>query len=62
MNFNFPYKERCGISHLLSNGSRECIKIIELMCTYDPEERLVVLFLAVALQSSVDYFIANELV
>ena len=41
MNFNFPYKEKCGISHLLSNGSRECVEVIELMCTYDPEERLV---------------------
>eukprot|EP00795_Rhopilema_esculentum_P002661 gene2661-866_t len=39
MNFNFPYKDRMGLSHLLSNGSRECINIIELMCTYDPEER-----------------------
>jgi len=39
MNFNFPYKERCGISHLLSNGSRDSIQVIEVMCTYDPEER-----------------------
>ena len=41
MNFNFPYKERCGISHLLSNGSRDSIQVIEVMCTYDPEERSV---------------------
>eukprot|EP00112_Aurelia_sp_Birch-Aquarium-sp1_P005533 Seg163.6 transcript_id=Seg163.6/GoldUCD/mRNA.D3Y31 product="MAPK/MAK/MRK overlapping kinase" protein_id=Seg163.6/GoldUCD/D3Y31 len=40
MNFNFPYKEKSGISQLMSNGSRDCLQVIELMCTYDPEERL----------------------
>ena len=41
MNFNFPYKEKSGISQLMSNGSRECLQVIELLCTYDPEERSV---------------------
>ncbi len=43
MNFNFPYKEGAGLSKVMSHGSRECVQIVDLMCTYDPEERQVIL-------------------
>ena len=41
MNFNFPAKTGTGISKLLPHDhvSQECIELIELMCTYDPDER-----------------------
>lgn len=42
MNFNFPTKTGTGISKLLPHDhvSQECIELIELMCTYDPDERI----------------------
>lgn len=39
MNFNFPQKKGTGISKLLPHASPECIELIELLCTYDPDER-----------------------
>ncbi|KXJ14440.1 MAPK/MAK/MRK overlapping kinase [Exaiptasia diaphana] len=40
MNFNFPQKKGTGISKLLPHASPECIELIELLCTYDPDERI----------------------
>lgn len=42
MNFNFPPKTGTGISKLLPHDhvSQECIELIELMCAYDPDERI----------------------
>jgi len=40
MNFNFPQKKGTGISKRLPHASLECIELIELMCTYDPDERI----------------------
>lgn len=39
MNFNFPQKKGTGIIKLLPHASPECIELIELLCTYDPDER-----------------------
>lgn len=42
MNFNFPPKTGGGISSLLPHDhvSQECIELIQLMCAYDPDERI----------------------
>ncbi|XP_068729341.1 MAPK/MAK/MRK overlapping kinase-like [Montipora capricornis] len=42
MNFNFPAKTGTGLRVLLPHDhvSKECIELIELMCTYDPDERI----------------------
>ena len=39
INFQFPQKQGTGIRKLLPHVSTECIELIELMCTYDPDER-----------------------
>lgn len=40
INFQFPQKQGAGIRKLLPHVSPECIELIELMCTYDPDERI----------------------
>lgn len=42
MNFNFPPKTGSGISTLLPHDhvSQDCIELIELMCAYDPDDRI----------------------
>ncbi|CAB3983534.1 MAPK MAK MRK overlapping kinase-like [Paramuricea clavata] len=40
INFQFPQKQGTGIRKLLPHVSTECIELIELMCTYDPDERI----------------------
>lgn len=42
MNFNFPPKKGSGISTLLPHDhvSQDCIELIELMCAYDPDDRI----------------------
>jgi renal tumor antigen len=39
INFQFPQKQGTGIRKLLPHVSTECLELIELMCTYDPDER-----------------------
>ncbi|XP_001632353.3 MAPK/MAK/MRK overlapping kinase isoform X2 [Nematostella vectensis] len=40
MNYNFPQKKGTGINKLLPHASNMCIELIELLCTYDPDERI----------------------
>ncbi|XP_029195387.1 MAPK/MAK/MRK overlapping kinase-like [Acropora palmata] len=42
MNFNFPAKTGTGIRVLLPHDhvSKDCLELIEQMCTYDPDERI----------------------
>lgn len=39
ISFQFPQKQGAGIRKLLPHVSPECLELIELMCTYDPDER-----------------------
>jgi len=39
MDFNFPEKSGVGIPNVLPHGSKDCMSMIQLMCTYDPDER-----------------------
>jgi len=38
--FNFPAKPGTGIEKLLPHASRDCIDLLKLILTYDPEERI----------------------
>ncbi|CAD8095806.1 unnamed protein product [Paramecium primaurelia] len=40
MEINFPPKHGSGIDRLLQGQSKECIDLIKLLLTYDPEERI----------------------
>lgn len=40
MDFNFPEKKGIGLLSQLPHVSREALKLIELLCIYDPDERL----------------------
>lgn len=39
MDFNFPEKKGSGVLSQLPHVSREALKLIEMLCIYDPEER-----------------------
>ena len=40
MNISFPPKHGSGIDKLLPHASKECLDIIKLLLTYDPEKRI----------------------
>ncbi|XP_046849462.1 MAPK/MAK/MRK overlapping kinase-like isoform X2 [Xenia sp. Carnegie-2017] len=40
INFQFPLKQGTGIRKLLPHVSMECVELIELMCAYDPDDRI----------------------
>ncbi|XP_046359178.2 MAPK/MAK/MRK overlapping kinase-like isoform X1 [Haliotis rufescens] len=40
ISFNFPQKQGTGVERLLPHVSQEAVALINMMCTYDPEERV----------------------
>lgn len=40
MEFNFPTQKGTGIDKLLSHISKECLDLLKMMLTYDPEHRI----------------------
>eukprot|EP01016_Furgasonia_blochmanni_P048990 TRINITY_DN7383_c0_g1_i2.p1 TRINITY_DN7383_c0_g1~~TRINITY_DN7383_c0_g1_i2.p1 ORF type:complete len:387 (-),score=57.90 TRINITY_DN7383_c0_g1_i2:195-1355(-) len=40
MEFNFPQRLGTGVDKLIPHVSRECVDLIKLLLTYDPEERI----------------------
>ena len=39
MDFNFPEKTGSGFSVRLPHVSRDALKMIEMLCIYDPDDR-----------------------
>lgn len=40
MEFNFPTEKGCGLEKYLQHAAPECIDLIRVLLTYDPEQRI----------------------